>query len=274
MSWFTDVLAAVIGLAAGGVINWLADGLPPNPAGDRPPLRAPHCLHCGQPWAPKHWLGLAHWALAGGRCAACARRRSWRAPVVEVGAALGAVYLWHWAGGEVARFYAAVTVSFIFLLITVIDIEHRLILWRVVWVSAVVLTVLGGFSADRGWQKTLVGGLAGYGLVFGLFLAGQLYMWVVARVRGEPLDEIAFGGGDVNLAGLIGLAVGWSGVLVALLIGVVTAGVFSIGLLLWQVARRRYNPHMPFAYGPFLVLGALMIYLHGRAVVAWWLGGG
>lgn len=174
--------------------------------------------------------------------------------------------------GEVGVFYAAVIVGFIFLLIAVIDIEHRLVLWRVVWISAIVLLLLGGLSPDRGWQKTLVGGLAGYGLVFVMFLFGQAYMWVVARRRGQPLEEIAFGGGDVNLAGLVGLAVGWSGVLLAVVIGIFTAGMFSLGLLAMQLLRGRYNPHTPFAYGPFLVLGGMAVYLYGRSIVTWWLG--
>ncbi|MDW8328041.1 MAG: hypothetical protein RMK99_15880, partial [Anaerolineales bacterium] len=105
-----------------------------------------------------------------------------------------------------------------------------------------------------------------------MFLFGQAYMWVVARRRGRPLEEIAFGGGDVNLAGLVGLAVGWSGVLPAVIIGIFTAGMFSLGLLGVQLLRGRYNPHTPFAYGPFLVLGGMAVYLCGRSIAAWWLG--
>jgi leader peptidase (prepilin peptidase)/N-methyltransferase len=106
-----------------------------------------------------------------------------------------------------------------------------------------------------------------------LFLLGQGYALVQARLRGQPLDEVAFGGGDVNLAGLIGLAVGWSGVLLALFIGVVSAGLFSLGYVVIQLMRGRYNPHTPIPYGPFLVLGGLTIYWHGRDLAVWWLAG-
>ena len=110
----------------------------------------------------------------------------------------------------------------------------------------------------------------GYGLVFGLFLLGQGYMWLVARWRGQPLDEIAFGGGDVNLAGLIGLALGWSGVLVALFVGILAGGLFSLGYIVVQLMRGKYNPHSAIPYGPFLVLGAMLVYLFGRTVLAPW----
>ncbi len=268
------VLALLLGLAAGLLVNVLSDNLPPDdhapPGAHRPALRAPHCRACGLARPAEHWLALFHWR---GRCRFCAAARPARAALTEAGLALGFVYLWFWAGGDPGRFLAAAVVTTIFALITVIDLEHRLILWRTVWVSAIGLALLGGLSPERGWAKTLVGGLAGYGLVFGLFLLGQLYAVLLARLRGQPLDEIAFGGGDVNLAGLIGLAVGWSGVLFALFIGVVLAGLFSLGYLAVMLARRRYNPHTPFAYGPFLVVGGLLMYLHGQDLVAWWFRG-
>lgn len=267
------LIALGLGLIVGGVVNALADDLPPDESGARRPLRPPHCRACGLERPPEAWLALAAWLRGRGRCAYCAAPRGRRAPVVEAAAALGGAYLWLWADGDVGRFLAAGLVSAVFLLITVIDIEHRLILWRVVWVSAILLAVLGGLSPDRGWPKTLIGGVAGYALVALLFLFGQAYAVLQARLRGEPLDEVVFGGGDVNLAGLVGLAVGWTGVLVALFIAVVSAGLFSLGYLLVQVARRRYNPHTPIPYGPFLVAGALVVYLHGQDLAAWWLAG-
>ncbi|MDW8326779.1 MAG: prepilin peptidase, partial [Anaerolineales bacterium] len=179
-----DIAAGLVGLALGVVVNALADQLPLR--NERPlPIRAPYCRSCGRLFPAAHWPAFAHLLLARGRCTYCGAERGWRAPLVEAGSAIGAVGLWRWAGGEVGVFYAGVIVSFIFLLITVIDIEHRLVLWRVVWVSAIVLLLLGGLSPDRGWQKTLIGGLAGYGMVFVMFLFGQAYMWVVARRRGR-----------------------------------------------------------------------------------------
>lgn len=263
------LLALIIGLAVGVAINVLADDLPPDELGERHLLRAPHCHACGHPFDAADWLAVVH-LLRGGHCKRCGARRRWRHLIVELTSAGMFAGLWLWAQGDVGRFYAAATISTIFLLITVIDIEHRLILWRVVWVSAIILLIIGVASPDRGWQKTLVGALVGYGLVFGLFLLGQGYMWLVARWRGQPLDEIAFGGGDVNLAGLIGLAVGWSGVLLALFAGILAGGFFSLGFIAVQVVRGKYNPHSAIPYGPFLVLGAMVVYLFGRALFAPW----
>jgi prepilin signal peptidase PulO-like enzyme (type II secretory pathway) len=62
--------------------------------------------------------------------------------------------------------------------------------------------------------------------------------------------------------------VGWPGVVLAVFIGVLTAGVFSLLFVLVQLLRRRYTPYMPFPYGPFLVLGGLLVYLGGRGLFA------
>jgi prepilin signal peptidase PulO-like enzyme (type II secretory pathway) len=263
-------LAAGLGLLAGVLVNIFADDLPPNEHAQRGPVREPHCRVCGGAYG--HWLALVGLVFQRGTCEHCGAWRGWRPVLVEVGLAFGFAYLWRWAEEDPGRFAAAAIITALFVLITVIDIEHRLILWRVVWVSALVLLGIGLVAPDRGWQKTLLGGVAGYGIVFVMFLVGQLYMLAVARFRGQPLNEIAFGGGDVNLAGLIGLAVGWSGVLFALFIGVVAAGVFSLAYVLVQLARRRYNPHTPIPYGPFLVTGAMVMYLYGQELAALWFG--
>ena len=95
---------------------------------------------------------------------------------------------------------------------------------------------------------------------------------MVARLRGQPLDEVAFGGGDVNLGAVVGLTVGWPGVLVALVIAILAGGVYSLGYVIVQLARRRYNPYAAIPYGPFLILGALTVDLFGRQLAAWYLG--
>jgi len=76
---------------------------------------------------------------------------------------------------------------------------------------------------------------------------------------------VAFGFGDVTLAGVIGLAVGFPGIVVALTLGVLAGGVFSLGYLLFMIARGRYVAFTPIPYIPFLVLGALVVFIGARS---------
>jgi len=263
------ILVFVVGLALGVALNALADDLPPDELGQRRALRLPHCRYCETIYPPHQWLALSHWVLRQGRCGHCGGPRRGRHPVLELFAGLCLAGLWVWAKGQWAAFLPAVVLTFIFTLVTVVDIEHRLVLWRVVLPAAVGIGLMQ--AALQGGWKTLGGGLAGYGLVLGLFLLGQLFSVGLARLRGRPLDEVAFGSGDVNVAALVGLAVGWPGVLLALLVTIFSGGLFSLAFLVAQLLRRRYNPYTAIPYGPFLAFGAAVIYLYGHDLAAWYM---
>lgn len=266
------ILIALAGLALAILINSLADHLPPDELGARHAPTWPQCRHCGARHAPLYWLALVGLVLRGGRCEHCAAPRRRRHMLVELGTALALGFTWNWAGGAWLKFLPAALIWFSFILIAVIDIEHRLILWNVALVSAVVIGAMNCLLPERGVVKTLLGGLAGYGFWFAIFWAGQLFGQAMARWRGQPLDEIAFGGGDVNLGGVAGLAVGWTGILFTIPITVFSAAVFSLGYLLVQAVRRQYSLFTAIPYGPFIILGTLVIYFYGPEFAAWYLG--
>lgn len=259
----------VLGVLAGTVLNVLADDLPPTTLGERHGPRWPQCRACGQPFGWLNVVALMGVFVGRGQCTHCGASRPLRHLAVELVTALSWVGVWAWAAGDWARFLPAALMVAVFILITIIDLEHRLILWVVIVPAAAGALLIGLLDPARGWQKTLLGAGAGYGLMTLVFLLAQGYMWLAGQMRGEPLTEVAFGGGDVNLAGLIGLVVGWSGVVVALLIAVASGGLFSLAYLIVQSARRRYNPHTPIPYGPFLILGAVVVYFFGANIKAW-----
>jgi prepilin signal peptidase PulO-like enzyme (type II secretory pathway) len=160
-------------------------------------------------------------------------------------------------------------------IITVIDLEHRLILHPTSLVGAVLGLVVGtsihsgagGLLAGVG--TSLLGGLFGFGVMFLLYQLGTLVArWRTRRMRAAGQsddDEEALGGGDVYLAGVLGLMLGWPFILRALVIGVLLGGLVSIVLLLSLVLRRRYvsDALMTFIpYGPYFIVGAFyLLYL-------------
>jgi len=276
-------LLFVVGLGLGVIVNSLADNLPPDGDDMRHPPRRPRCRACQRAHRPGLWLASAALISRGGRCEHCGIRRPWRAVIVELAAGLGTALVWAWVLHRAplpdtpqpnlalaVRFLGALWVYLSFLLITVVDVEHRLILWSVVWPTALGVAAFAYVLPERGLGKSLMGGLAGYAVTLGIFLLAELYSRILHRIRGQPLDEIAFGGGDVNLAGIVGLAVGWPGIVLSLLIAILSGGVFSFAYIVAQVARRRYTPHSAMPYGPFLVLGGLLIYFLGRELAVWW----
>jgi len=251
---------ALLGWLLGVAANALADSLPLNRR-----LRRPSCLACTAPRPPAAWSAITGGMTGASDCAYCGRERGARASVVELVAIAGAILLCL-RDARVAVILPAIAVGFVFLLIAVIDIEHRLILHIVVFPAALVLGLMQALDPARGPVKTLLGGLAGAGSFLLLYLLGEVFARLLARVRGRPLDEVAFGFGDVTLAGLIGLVVGWPAVVLALLVGILAAGLFSLGYLIVMLARRRYTAFTPIPYGPFLLLGACLVYYGGKGL--------
>ena len=252
--------SALVGWVLGVFINGLADSLPII---RRP--RLPHCLQCTALRPLIAWSGGIGWMTGRGRCPYCGTRRGARTVIVELVGIVGAVLLYV-RDARASVLLPGIAVGSVFLLIAVIDIEHRLIPHVVVFPAALGLGVLQTLDPSRGAIKTLVGGLAGAGSFFLLYLLGEAFARLLARARGRSLDEVAFGFGDVTLAGLIGLIVGWPAVVLALLVGILTAGLFSLGYLLVMLARRRYTAFTPIPYGPFLILGASLVYYGGRGL--------
>jgi leader peptidase (prepilin peptidase)/N-methyltransferase len=101
--------------------------------------------------------------------------------------------------------------------------------------------------------------------MFLLYKFGDL----VARYRARKLvaagqaddEEEALGGGDVYLAGILGLMMGWP-VVLALIYGALLGGLVSLIFIVALLIRRRYSGGvlMTFIpYGPFLIIGAFYV---------------
>ncbi len=139
------------------------------------------------------------------------------------------------------------------MLIAVIDIEERRVL-PVVLLPAALFALLEAWAA-QGLASALAGVCAGALPGFAMYLGGQQYQRALSKWRGIQLQEVPFGGGDVMLAGLCGLVVGWPNILFALLLAVFSAG--AIALLLLATGRVTVRSAMP--YAPFLLGGTVFV---------------
>ena len=70
----------------------------------------------------------------------------------------------------------------------------------------------------------------------------------------------SLGGGDVNLAALLGLTLGWRSV-DAVLLGLGAGAVLAAAFALGGLASRRLRLDAALSYGPFLIAGALLVLL-------------
>lgn len=277
--------AAVIGLVVGGFLNVLADDLPQYQA-----PRHPHYPD-GTPRPISTWLGITAF-LTGQR-----KGLTWRYPLTEITTALAFVLVVVRVNtinaGDTMYINPGQTFMWMyhmamFVLVTVIDVEHRLILFSVIIPSSLVAiidaaTTPSGISiAEFQWWHTssppflgeaLLGGLMGFAVFMVFYGGGFLYMRINAAMRGWDSDEVAFGYGDVMLITLVGFILGWRQLIFAMFITVFLGAFGAIFFLAaWKITGRRGGLLTPLPYGPYIVVGAIALMLFAEWVQSFLFG--
>jgi len=144
--------------------------------------------------------------------------------------------------------------------LSVIDFEHFLLPNRIVYPLTIATLALLALAAvgDDDWD------VFGRALLAGV--AATLALGVLHLVSPRSM-----GFGDVKLAFVLGLALGWLGwgeLVLGLFCGFFAGAV--VGLALISLRRRGRKDHVPF--GPFLAFGTLVVLLWGDVVLRWYRG--
>lgn len=241
------VVVVVLGLLWGSFANVCIYRWPPSeefPDGRSVVTPGSHCFACK---APVRWydnIPVLAWLWLRGRCRSCKAPFSARYLVVEaVTAALFGVAWWAAViapslfspfDQRLLHFAVYAAFSFVMVVITFIDLDHKLILNKVTIPSIAVFYAASLLWAERRWYDGLVGAAIGYGLPWAI---GEIYYRITRR---EGL-----GLGDSMLLAVVGALLGWRGVLVSLFGGSLIGSVLGIAALV--AARARAGPVEPAA---------------------------
>ena len=258
------VLVGAFGTLIGSFLNVVIYRVPLGRSIVSPPSA---CGACGHEVRGYDNIPVISWLLLRGRCRDCAAPISVRYPLVELAGALAfGLVAWRFvpeilaAQGTLAlvagivQLVAYLYFAAISLALALIDIDtHRLpnvIVLPAYLVGAVLLGAVALLTGDLGAL-----GLAAIGAVA---TGGTYLALALARPGG-------MGMGDVKLAGVAGLFLGWLGV-PELVLGTVAAfvlgGVYGVGMLLAGRGRRS-----AIAFGPWLLAGAWLAILIGAPIV-------
>ncbi len=231
------LLAAVLGGAVGSFLNVVAYRLPVGLSLVRPGSR---CPVCETPIKARHNVPVLGWLLLRGRCASCGAPISARYPLVELAAAALSVALFVDAanglptaeslasGDLLADLLAPYLLYLVFasglLAVALIDLDWFIIpdsmsLGGVV--LGVATAVAAGPFVGITWQDSVIGALAGGGVLLGLLVG-----------YGLLTGRAGLGGGDWKLLAAIGAYLGWQSLPLVLLAA-------SLQGLLFALAFRR-----------------------------------
>ena len=253
----TYILAAIPGWLCGVLVNYLADVLPL-----RRRLTRPFCIQCD---TTQSWRNYLVWPR---KCPTCGLHRGIRVWVVEVFYLAASVVMSIYPPAKLGYVLGMIVLGYLGVVV-LIDLEYRLIMHPVSIFGALLGLIIGFINV--GWWRSLLGGVAGYAIMGVFYLLGVFIMKLVSRRR-QLVDDVALGFGDVNLSGVLGLMLGWPVVIVGLVVAVFIGGFVSLLYIILKLVTRKYQALMALPYGPFLVLGAVIL-IYFRDLVLQLIGG-
>lgn len=256
--------AALFGLVIGSFLNVVIARVPAGTT----LLRESRCPTCGAAIRPWQNIPVISWLVLRGRCAGCGERISARYPLVELATGVAFIAVtWVFLVTQPVPGVALVPVIVAYLYLAaisialaLIDLDTRRLPNPLVLPAYVVLAVLFGTATLLGADVwALVRAAIGGAVLFAFYAVLRL------------IRPAGMGGGDVKLAGVLGIALawlGWGSLIVGAFAAFLLGGVFGVAL----IAFRRAGRKTAIPFGPWMLAGAWVGIFAGEAIAHWYLG--
>jgi len=241
----------ILGLIFGSFLNVCIHRLPRRESLNWPPS---HCTACQRRLAWFENVPVVAWLALRGRCRTCGVAISPIYPIVELTTAVvfaGGVMVY----GLTPILFVRLAFACALIVLFVIDLQHR-ILPNVITLPGIGAGFVASLFLPPGWLSSLIGILAGGGVLFGI---AEVYY----RTRGQE----GLGMGDVKMLAMIGAFLGWPLMLLTLVLASFAGSL--VGVTLLATGRGTMQAALPF--GTFLALGALVSAVTGDVMLAWYL---
>ncbi len=229
--------------------------------------RCPTCKHTLSTW---DLIPFFSFLFLRGKCRYCHKPISWQYPLVELGTSLLFV--------ATAFFVYSLNLpmnSLLFLLplswgifsvlivVFVTDLRWGLVPVNYVWWS-LPFALLFRINVNRNFSlssnESVI--LTAFDVISSLVVGFMFYgLYIASKKRG-------IGEGDIPLGFLLGMLVGFPGVLAALLLSFVSGALVSLGLI--ALGRKKMTGSLPF--GPFLITSMIVSVFWGDKLLGWYLG--
>ncbi len=244
------LVAALAGLLSGGVLNAVADRLPPL---DRE-FDGPFISDRARKIAWWEWLPLASMAGAMRARRMVIANNRLRYIALELATAAVFALTWHDLGDN--PWHAALVCGFSasFLTLGAIDLETKYLPYALSIPTLVLALLVAPFWPELAWWEGYVAAAGCFAFFYGIHLLGR------------KLDRPLMGDGDAYLAAAFAAVLGLSYTLVGLYVTALAGGAFAICV----VAAKAFGYQARvIPYGPFLTLGGFIALFFGGRILDW-----
>ncbi len=216
-----------------------------------------YCPRCKHDLTPRDLFPLLSFLILKGKCRYCKEKISFQYPLVELFTAFIFCFLYVQLGCSLVFLFWLILISLI-IVIFVYDVKYYIIPDRAIF-SAIGLSVL--------WiaYSYFSGILSSEQVVFSFFSAigSALFffsIWFFSK-------GMAMGFGDVKVAFLMGLILGWPNIIVGIFLGFLFGAIIGLGMVFLK--KKALRSEVPFA--PFLLTGMFIASFWGSNIVIWYL---
>ena len=230
------------------------------------------CPHCRHALSWQDLIPVFSFLILKGRCRYCQKPISWQYPLVEL--ATGIIFLlivWNLEFGICLEFgiwnlLFYLLISCFLIIIFVYDLKHYIIPDAVIYPAIAIAFLYQLFRMLNfvNWNLFGIWNVESGILrpISSAFLASLFFLAIVFLSQGKWM-----GLGDVKLAFLMGLFLGFPNILVALFLAFFIGAIIGIGLII--SGKRTLKSEVPF--GPFLITGTFIALFWGNQITNWYL---
>ncbi len=245
-------IAATFGAIVGSFLNVCIYRLPLHASIVSPRSACPRCRH-ELAWYEN--IPVLSWLALRGRCRACGAWIGVRYPLIEVLTAAMFAGAW-WYYGPGLLLVSRIVFGCALIVLFAIDLEHKL-LPNVITLPGILVGFAFSFFVPPGWYESLLGIVAGGGILLAVF-----YVWLWIR------KVEALGMGDPKMLAMIGAFLGWKMTILTLVLGSFIGTAIGVAL----IASRRGSLASQLPFGCFLAVGGAAAATVGPQLLTWYLG--
>ena len=250
MGNYPDILLlALLGLVIGSFLNVCIYRLPRNESIIRPGSSCPDCKKKLAWW---HKIPLLSYIILFGRCNYCHSPISKSYFFVEVLTAICFAVLFTKFGISVQFFVYSVFIS-LMIVIAIIDLKYYVIL-DIMTISGIVFGFITALL-----QVQIISPIDS---IIGL-VSGILTLYLIRIIGNKLMRKESMGLGDIKLAGLIGVFLGWQLILLSLFLS--SLMISLIHLFQLMMSKSKVNKQYPLGF--YFSTGAIICLFFGKEII-------